>query len=104
MTTATHEGGNELEILVTNLWPNRLIGDAREPEDTEWGPLQKFKYVDPNPLIGRPLLEIPYWITQGAPRPSSKRVTFGSYDFFRGDEPLLESGLLGPVVLESVYP
>jgi len=104
VTAAIHEGGNELEILVTNLWPNRLIGDAHEPEDTEWGAPQRFKYVESNPLIGRPLLKIPDWITRGTPRPSSKRVTFGTYDFFRGDEPLLPSGLLGPVVLESVNP
>ena len=31
LTTALKEGSNELRIEVTNLWPNRLIGDERNP-------------------------------------------------------------------------
>jgi hypothetical protein len=104
VTSALRAGDNALEIEVTNLWPNRLIGDAREPDDAEWGPLQEFKYVQPNPVIGRPLLTIPAWVAGHTPRPSSRRVAFTTYDFFRADTPLLESGLLGPVVWESSRP
>jgi hypothetical protein len=101
VTPALHDGDNTLEIEVTNLWPNRLIGDAREPEDAEWAPLQEFKYVKPYAVIGRPLRTIPDWVVRHAPRPSSRRVAFTTYDFFRADTPLLESGLLGPVFVES---
>jgi hypothetical protein len=104
VTTALRSGENQLEIQVTNLWPNRMIGDAREPEDAEWGPAAKFKYVDSNPTIGRPLLKIPDWVSRGTARPSPGRVTFSTYDFFEADAPLLESGLLGPVFLERVRP
>ena len=53
--------GNSLEIVVANLWTNRLIGDSKLPED------QRFTWITGNP--------------------------------FHPDDPLLESGLLGPVEL-----
>jgi hypothetical protein len=33
MTGAVKENGNELEIEVVNLWPNRLIGDGKLPQE-----------------------------------------------------------------------
>ena len=33
ITRAAKAGDNELEVRVTNLWPNRLIGDEQQPED-----------------------------------------------------------------------
>lgn len=33
ITDAIKEGDNELRIEVTNLWPNRLIGDELKPYD-----------------------------------------------------------------------
>jgi hypothetical protein len=33
VTGALQPGKNELEIRVTNLWPNRLIGDEQQPDD-----------------------------------------------------------------------
>lgn len=51
-TQDVKDGANELEVKVTNQWPNRLIGDEQFPDDL--------------------------------------------------DEPLLSSGLIGPVVLECV--
>jgi hypothetical protein len=58
ITRAARPGANVLEIRVTNLWPNRLIGDASLPKD--------------------------------------KRLTSTNIPFNK-DQPLLESGLLGPV-------
>lgn len=84
-------GRNTLEIAITNLWPNRMIGDENEPDDCEWGP--------PRGRVGRPLLREPSWLVNHTPRPSKGRYTFSSFKFFTKDSPLLESGLLGPVRL-----
>ena len=32
----------EIVVRVTNLWPNRLIGDERLPPDREWKPGKKW--------------------------------------------------------------
>jgi len=36
VTRAVHAGANELAIVVTNLWPNRLIGDAQPDATTKY--------------------------------------------------------------------
>jgi hypothetical protein len=58
--------GNSLEVVVANLWINRLIGDSNLPED--------------------------------------KRLTWITGNPFHPDDPLLESGLLGPVSLQAFRP
>lgn len=97
ITNYCKEGKNVLEVAVTNLWLNRIIGDKYEPEDCIWGPMREFTYVTPNPKIGRNLLEIPEWVKNNTPRPSKNRITFSTMDFFQKDTPLLPSGLIGPV-------
>jgi hypothetical protein len=37
ITEAARPGDNDLEIQVTNLWPNRLIGDEQFPAECEYG-------------------------------------------------------------------
>ena len=64
ITDYLKEGANSLEIRVTNLWPNRLIGDASLPE--------------------------------------SERLTYIGFPFYRPDDPLLPSGLIGPVALKHL--
>jgi len=64
VSPAIQAGGNDLEITVANLWPNRLIGDAGLP--------------------------------------AAKRRTWTTRNPFKPDVALLESGLLGPVRLETV--
>jgi hypothetical protein len=100
ITDALSSGDNALEVHVTNLWPNRLIGDEREPDDAKWGEPEVFRFVKPVPTTGRRLMEIPGWVTDAVNRPSGNRVTFTTYDFFNGSDPLLPSGLLGPVMTD----
>jgi hypothetical protein len=102
VTGVLRPGKNRLEIKVTNLWANRLIGDEQEPQDCEWGSEQTFGYDKTPERTGRPLLKVPDWLMQGTPRPSKSRYTFVTYDIFTKDSPLLESGLLGPVKLEAL--
>jgi hypothetical protein len=63
ITSAAKKGDNDLEIRVTNVWKNRLVGDAK---------------LEP-----------------------SKRITWSNWPFYKGNEPLEVSGLLGPVTIVS---
>lgn len=52
-----NKGKNELEIKITNLWPNRLIGDMRLPEEsrhtyTNWHPYHADSPLLPSGLFG----------------------------------------------------
>jgi hypothetical protein len=77
---------------VTNLWPNRLIGDEQLPDDCEWT-----TQVDQG--FGS-LKAWPKWLTENKPR-ASGRLTFATWKHFKKDSPLLESGMLGPVTLRA---
>ena len=81
-----------IEIKVTNLWPNRLIGDAKMSDDCEWDDGTKSK--------GYPLVKYwPEWLLRGEPSPTG-RHTFTTCRLWTADGQLMESGLFGPVVLE----
>lgn len=99
ITSALRQGDNRIEIDVTNLWPNRMIGDEHEPDDIEWSEPLAYQYVPGSPVAGRFMKAIPDWLRNGTPRPSQGRKTVGCFKFFTADSPLLPSGLLGPVVL-----
>jgi hypothetical protein len=86
ITAAAKPGVNKLVVKVTNLWPNRLIGDEQLPADVEWN--------------GKQLAEWPQWFLDGKPSPTG-RLTFTTWHHWTKTSPLLESGLLGPVTLRS---
>jgi len=86
VTDALKPGKNTLQVRVTNLWPNRMIGDEHLPEDSK-------RY--PNGT----LVEWPEWLATDAPSPTG-RFTFTSWRLWKADSPLQPSGLLGPVTLE----
>ncbi len=88
VTDALEAGENRLEIKVVNLWINRLIGDEFLAEDSERNP-------------DGTLVEWPRWLTENKPSPTG-RVTFSTQRLWRKDDPLVESGLIGPVLLRSV--
>ena len=85
VTDALKPGGNDLEVRVTNLWPNRMIGDEHLPEDSQRNQNGTLK-------------EWPEWLEQRKPSPTG-RHTLTSWRLWSKDDPLLESGLLGPVRL-----
>ncbi|MDE5814007.1 MAG: hypothetical protein K2H72_06960, partial [Muribaculaceae bacterium] len=90
-------GENILEIRVTNLWPNRMIGDELEPDDLEWSEPLIYDYAPGKPRAGCYLTSNPDWLRNGSERPSKGRKTVGCFKFFTSDSPLLPSGLLGPI-------
>lgn len=87
ITRWARPGANDLQVAVTNLWPNRLIGDEELPDDAEWN--------------GRAIKAWPTWLLEGKPRPATGRYTFTTWKHWVKGSPLLDSGLLGPVVLRS---
>jgi hypothetical protein len=56
ITDALRPGENELEIEVTNLWPNRLIGDQHLPRSQRRTRTNIRKFQDNSPLLESGLL------------------------------------------------
>lgn len=97
LTGAAVAGNNTLEIKVTTLWPNRLIGDEHLPAENDYGKGEKV----PLGAFGEEINKLPDWYVEGKPKPPGGRITFTTWRHYEKDDPLLESGLLGPVSLQS---
>lgn len=80
-----------LRIEVTNLWPNRLIGDDRLcTDDCAW---------EPAGANGAGIAEIPKWVREGRPSPTG-RTTFTTWKHWTKKDDLPQpSGLFDPVRL-----
>jgi len=82
------DGENTLEVNGVSLRVNRMIGDEQLPEDSARHP------------VGGTLIAWQKWLLDGKPSPTG-RFTFCTTKLWNKDEPLVESGLLGPVRLEA---
>ncbi|WP_343518582.1 glycosyl hydrolase [Sphingomonas sp.] len=103
ITDAVRPGANQVSLAVTNLWANRMIADAALPEegefvDGDWAIGQRIlangKKQD---VMARKITALPDWYRAGQAKPAGGRVTFTPWTFYQAHEPLLDSGLLGPV-------
>lgn len=76
----------DLKIRITNRWPNRLIAEGSKPDRLRWNADNAWKL----PVIQ----EIP----------ERSEGLFTTCRFWRGNEPLIPSGLVGPVRLVTECP
>ncbi|MBK1879360.1 glycosyl hydrolase [Pelagicoccus mobilis] len=85
ISSALKPGQNSIQVEVTNVWTNRLIGDQAHPAN------------DGYDLKGT----MPKWISNNKPAPDSDRYTWTSWNFYATEElkTLEPSGLLGPIRL-----
>ena len=94
-TSVQQQGCIDLEIKVTNLWPNRIIGDDRlYADDCAWNGVPRRGVKE----FG--VREIPQWVKEGKPSPTG-RHTFTTWRHWSKEDDLLPSGLIGPVILRG---
>ncbi|NQY10250.1 MAG: glycoside hydrolase [Flavobacteriales bacterium] len=85
ITDALKNGKNQLEVKITNQWTNKLIGDERFPASYDY----EIEYLPKSDMMD--------WYVNNEPMPDGQRTTFCTGVFYSKDDPLMPSGLLGPV-------
>lgn len=101
VTALLRPGANEIEVDVTNRWVNRLMGDAKLPQDVVYQ-----NKPSKGPTWG--IIEsLPDWLNDPEKIRARQRSTFVSYSTtYKPADTLPASGLIGPVVIRfaSVVP
>ncbi|TWJ06667.1 glycosyl hydrolase family 2 [Altererythrobacter ishigakiensis] len=95
--SALRPGKNSIEIKVSNLWVNRLIGDAALPDTSGYEPEDKFGYRAEDNVPDR---SMPDWYIDNQSPPPGPRRSWATQYFQEADDPLIPSGLIGPVTLK----
>ena len=93
ITAAAKPGTNELAVHVTDLWVNRLIGDAV--------PDPKMKDNKKPRDGGKATSPWPEWLATGLIPADYAKTTFVAWRHWKADDKLVPAGLIGPVVLRS---
>lgn len=96
ISSAIAKGRNTIEIEVANLWVNRLIGDAALPDTSGYIPEDNIGYRPEENLPKRDMVE---WYSSNQPPPPGPRRTFATHYFQKPNDPLIPSGLIGPVIV-----
>lgn len=86
VTEAVRSGRNRLEVRVTNLWINRMIGDERQFPVSDW-----FWWAGEG--------EWPAWVSDPQKKNPVGRIAFAAWPHWRASDELYPSGLIGPVRL-----
>lgn len=86
VTNLLRKGENKIVIKVTNLYPNRIIGDEYIEEKYNYDEYGQIKYL-------------PEWYKNNSVEKDRKRVLFIPWKHYKATDPLLESGLMGDVLL-----